>query len=114
MEPGGTILFYSQCGEGVGSESLSRALAGSKDKFFDTAYNDYDLNNQTAISLLTLTERYHVVMVTELDDETLEGAGITRCSNAEASLAEALDIYSVDRIAVMPYGAQTLPFVKKG
>jgi nickel-dependent lactate racemase len=114
MEPGGTILFYSQCSEGVGSESLANALAAPKDNFFDKAYKEYDLNNQTAISLLTLTERYHVVMVTELEDATLEGAEIERCTNAEACLAEALDVYSVDRAAVIPYGSQTLPFVKKG
>jgi nickel-dependent lactate racemase len=113
VAPGGTILFYAECAEGVGSESLSHALAQPRDEFFDTAYRDYGLNNQTAISLLTLTERYRVVMVTDLDEETLVRAGIERCSNAEACLAGALESYGAERVAVIPYGSQTLPFNKE-
>lgn len=111
VAPGGTILFYAECAEGVGSESLSRALSGNRNDFFKSAYRDYDLNNQTGVSLLTLTERYRVVMVTELDDETLSNAGIERCSNSEASLAGALESYGAERVAVIPYASQTLPFI---
>jgi nickel-dependent lactate racemase len=114
VNPGGSILFYARCEEGVGSESLERAMHAPRDEFFKTAYRDYDLNNQTGISLLTLTGEYRVQMVTDLEDETLEAAGITRCTKPEAFLAEALDRHGVDRVAVVPYGSQTLPFVKKG
>jgi nickel-dependent lactate racemase len=114
VRPGGTIMFYAQCVEGVGSESLTRAIDAPRGRFFKTAHEDYDLNNQTGISLLTLTDQYRVHMVTELDDETLAAAGVTRCTKSEACLAEALEIYNVDRVAVIPYGSQTLPFVSKG
>lgn len=113
VAPGGTILFYAECSEGVGSESLSRALAEPRDEFLDNAYRDYGLNNQTAVSLLTLTERYRVTMVTDLDDDTLTRAGIERCSNAEACLAGALEAHGAKRVAVIPYGSQTLPLFKK-
>jgi hypothetical protein len=53
-------------------------------------------------------------MVTELDDETLAAAGITRCTKPEAFLAEALETHGVERVALVPHGSQTLPFVKKG
>jgi len=114
VNPDGSILFYAQCGEGIGSESLSRALHAPRGDFFKTAYENYDLNNQTGVSLLTLTETYRVSMVTELDDETLDAAGITRCTKPEAFLAEALETHGVERVAVVPYGSQTLPFVKMG
>lgn len=113
LNPDGTIIFYAQCGEGVGSESLSHALEQSRRQFFDTAWRDYDLNNQAGISLLTITDRYRVVMVTDLDDAILERASVLRCSNAEARLAEALDAHGTDRVAVIPYGSQTLPFVQR-
>jgi nickel-dependent lactate racemase len=110
---GGTILFYAECGEGVGSESLARALATPRDDFFKNAYHDYDLNNQAGISLLTITDQYRVSMVTELDDETLSGAGIERCTNAEACLANALESHGTNRVAIIPFGSQTLPFAEK-
>jgi len=114
VEPGGTILFFARCDEAVGSESLTRALHTPRDEYFNSAYKDYDLNNQTAVSLLTITKNYRVAMVTELDDETLVAAGIARCTNSEACLAEALDTHDAGHIAVIPYGSQTLPLVKKG
>lgn len=114
MNPGGSILFYARCSEGVGSESLSRAMARPRDKFFDTAWEKYDLNNQTGVSLLTITDQFHVVLETGLEDGTLEGASFIRCTNAEACLAEALDTHEASRVAVVPYGSQTLPFVQRG
>jgi len=114
VRPGGTIMFYAKCAEGVGSESLLRAIHAPRDRFFKTAYEDYDLNNQTGVSLLTLTETYQVSMVTELDDETLAAAGVTRCAKSEACLAAALETHNTERVAVIPYGSQTLPFAKRG
>lgn len=113
VKPGGTILFYAQCGEGVGSESLERAIRTPRESYFNSAYSDYDLNNQTGVSLLSLTDRYRVTMVTELDDEILTAAGIARCTNAEACLASALEMYGDGRVAVVPYGSQTLPYAAK-
>jgi nickel-dependent lactate racemase len=113
VKRGGTILFYARCPEGVGSESLARAIAMPRKEFFDTAWREYDLNNQAGISLLTITDQHRVLMVTELEDATLEQAAIKRCSNAEACLAEALEAHGADRIAVIPYGSQTLPFVQR-
>ena len=113
VKTGGTILFYAQCGEGVGSESLERAIRSPRGAYFDSAYSDYDLNNQTGVSLLTLTDRYRVSMVTDLDNEILTAAGISNCTNAEAWLAAALDTHGDGRVAVVPYGSQTLPYAAK-
>jgi nickel-dependent lactate racemase len=113
VKPGGTIMFYARCEEGVGSESLLRAIQTPRSEFFKKAYKDYDLNNQTGVSLLTMTERYRVAMVTELDDETLSAAGIARCTNSEACLADALETHNAGRVAVLSHGSQTLPFVQK-
>ena len=106
---GGVILFYARCEEGVGSESLAAALAMDRGRFFDHAYDEYDLNNQTAVSLLGLTRRCRVGMVTELDASVIESAGIEPVENAEAFLAGALEQGGTHRVTVMRYGAQTLP-----
>lgn len=113
VEEGGSILLLAHCGEGVGSESLAAALAMERDAFFARAYEHYALNNQAGVSLLGLTEKYRVAMVTELGDEVLENAGIQRCGNAEAWVAEALEKQGTERIAVVKHGGCTLPRVKE-
>jgi nickel-dependent lactate racemase len=113
VNPGGAILFFARCAEGVGSESLVRALLKPREDFLDSAYRDYDLNNQAGVSLLRLTGNHSVSMATELDDGTLENAGITRCTNAEAFVADALETHGADRISVVPHGSRILPFVKR-
>jgi nickel-dependent lactate racemase len=106
---GGSILLFARCEEGVGSQSLSEAMSAARDVFFDRAYEDYALNNQTGVSLLGLTERFRVAMVTELEDEVLASAGISRCANPEAWVAEALERQKADRMIVIRHAGQTLP-----
>lgn len=110
---GGAILFYARCDEGVGSESLAEALSQPRDKFLETAYTKYSINNQAAVSLLNLTENFRIAMVTDLDDKTLKMAKIERCKNAEAFIADAMESSGGDKIAVIPRGSHTLPFLPK-
>jgi len=111
---GGTVLFYARCDEGIGSESLARALDTERAAFLDRAREDYDLNNQTAVSLLGLTARCRVGMVTELDPSVVEKAGMQPVGNPEAFLADALEQRGTHRVTVMRYGARTLPYISRG
>ena len=114
VQDGGTILFYAECGEGVGSKSLERALRLPKDEFLQKAFDDYDLNNQTAVSLHDLTERFDVGMVSAMNVDVLLSCGIKSCVNPEAFLAEALDRHGTDVVGVMPYGNSVLATKKGG
>lgn len=111
--PGGAILYYAACPEGIGSQSLEAGLTEPHDGFLDRAYNDYALNNQTAVSLLALTSKFQVGIVTTLDDDVLANANLRRCRNAEAFLAETLDEAGIDRIAVIRHGSLTLPVIRE-
>jgi nickel-dependent lactate racemase len=108
---GSSVLFYAACGEGIGSESLAAALAAPRDKFLARAREDYALNNQAAVSLLGLTRRFRVGMVTELEPEVLESAGITPVENAEAFIAGSLDAHGAGAVTVIRSGARTLPSI---
>ncbi len=110
---GAHILFYAECPEGIGSPSLQKALEGDHKKFLDSAWNDYGLNNQTAVSLLGLTTSHRVGLVSALDEEVVGAAGMVPCDNPEAFIAEAIDAHPKSSIAVMPYGGQCLPKLAK-
>jgi nickel-dependent lactate racemase len=109
MRDGGTILFYAKCEEGVGSVSLEAALKMKKSEFLKTAYSDYALNNQTAVSLLDLTERFEIGMVSAMNVDIQLASGVKHCVNAESFLAEALEKHSADRLVVISHGASVLP-----
>lgn len=109
VRKGGTILLSAECGEGVGSEMLETALSKPAPLFMKNAYKEYLLNNQAAVSLHTLADDYAIGMMTELDSEWLQRCSFRSCANAEAFIADALQRHNSNRIAVMPFGAKTLP-----
>ena len=112
VKPGGTILFFAECEEGIGSPSLEAAMAKSREEFLDSAYEDYGLNNQTAVSLLSLTERFEVGMVSSVNVDTLLACGIRSVVNPESFLADALERSGANRVAVLEQGNTVLPYVK--
>jgi len=107
--PGATLLVFACCPEGVGSASLTRAMEMPRKKFLASAHKEYDLNNQTGISLLGLTAKFRIGMVSGLDGALLDHAGIIPVENVEAFIASALDGAGSRRVVVVPYGARTLP-----
>lgn len=108
VKKGGTILLSAECMEGVGSEMLETALTKSVPVFMKSAYKEYEINNQAAVSLHTLADDYVIGMMTSLDAEWLERCEFIDCTNAEAFIADALLRYGSTHIAVIPYGAKTL------
>jgi nickel-dependent lactate racemase len=109
VKKGGTVLFFAECGEGVGSDSLEAALKIPADLFLKEAYREYMLNNQAAVSLHYLTNDLTVSMITALPEEWMKRCGLNVCMNAEACVADALSRHPSASIAVMPFGAKTLP-----
>lgn len=106
-----SILLFAECREGIGSPSLAAALEKSRDEFLKIAYNNYALNNQTAVSLHDLTRKFRVGIVSELDEDTVRKTGMRHVANPEAFIAEELDSHGADRITVIRSGSVTLPFI---
>ncbi|MCZ6767409.1 MAG: nickel-dependent lactate racemase, partial [bacterium] len=111
---GGTMLLYAECSEGVGSESLVAALSKNHRDFLKTAYGEYAVNNQTAVSILDLTERFKIGMISAMNVDVLLAAGITPCVNAEAFIAEALDKHRSNSLAVVFNGNKILAELMSG
>ncbi|UCG52410.1 MAG: nickel-dependent lactate racemase [Candidatus Latescibacterota bacterium] len=114
LNEGGTVLFYAECVEGIGSASLEAALSLKKKDFLKSAYEKYDLNNQTAVSLHELTEKYEIGMVSTMNVDLLLSWGIKPCVNAETFLAEALEKHNADRVGVNLNGYTLLPQLQSG
>ena len=104
---GGAIVLLAECVDGLGrpdflkwfEERDSRALE-------ERLRNSYEVNGQTAWSLLTKAERYQVYLVSELPE-----ADVQRLRMIPAgSLSEALDRIDGNHPGfIMPQGARFLP-----
>jgi len=108
----GTILYFAECEEGIGSSSLEAALSQPKKEFLRAARERYDLNNQTAVSLHALTEHCDIGMVSAVNVDSLLSCGVRSVVNPESYLADALERAGSDEVAVMSHGHAVLPRVE--
>ena len=109
VRKGGAILYLAECEEGVGSPPLEAALRREKSDLLKNAYKQYDLNNQTAVSLLDLTSRFEIGIVTRADPDFLGACGMKPCADPDAFLADIVERRRAGAIAVIEEGHNFLP-----
>jgi len=108
VRPDGAVLLLSECSEGVGSSGLELAFEQPKNKFLKSAFNDYQPNNQTAVSLLGLQEKFTIGMMTDLDNELIKKFMFEPCENMELFIAASLERTGASTIGVVPNGSSIL------
>jgi len=104
---GGAIILVAECRDGLGRPDFLKWFEETDSRALETRLrDDFEVNGQTAWSLLTKAERFRIHLVSELPDEEVKRM---RMSPAR-SLEEALD--QVDRAAqgyIIPRGTAVLP-----
>jgi nickel-dependent lactate racemase len=107
---GGTIILLAECREGLGRPDFL--------KWFDVKDSgelavrlreEYEVNGQTAWALLSKSEKYRVVLISELPEQQVKQLGMVPAGSLEEALL------SVDRMAegyILPRGAAFLPVVQ--
>lgn len=106
---GGTIVMLAECPDGFGrSDFLKWFDARDSRSLENRLRNGYEVNGQTAWSLLTKTERYRVCLISELRDEQVEKMRMVPVR----TIAEALEQAGTGAGFVMPRGAAVLPRVE--
>ena len=104
---GGTILLLAECREGLGrhdflkwfDEESSSTLAGSLRRA-------YEVNGQTAWTLLTKAERYRVLLLSTLPDQDVKQMRMTPVHSLDEAMAQ---IDPSVRGYILPRGAACLP-----
>ena len=67
---GGTILLLAECRDGLGRSDFLKWFAEKDSRSLENRLREsYEVNGQTAWSLLTKAERYRVHLVSQLPDE---------------------------------------------
>ena len=107
---GGTIVLLAECCDGLGQPSFLKWFEEKDSRALEARLREsYEVNGQTAWSLLTKAERYRIHLVSELPDEDVRRMRMTPAR----SLTDALDqIAREPEGYIMPHGARFLPRIQ--
>jgi lactate racemase len=101
---GGTIVFLAECADGLGrSDFLNWFEAENSEKLAESLCADYQVNGQTAWSLLRKAERFNVRIITSLPESETRQMRM----NQARSLDEILCLTN-KKGYILPFGAKFL------
>jgi nickel-dependent lactate racemase len=108
---GGTIILLAECVDGLGRTDFLKWFESADSGGLETRLRKaYEVNGQTAWSLLTKAERWRVHIVTELADEDVRRMRMIPAPSIE----EAVSNIPADATGyIMPRGAAFLPVVSE-
>jgi len=104
---GGDIVLLAECGDGLGRSDFLKWFAEEDSRTLEKRLREgYEVNGQTAWSLLTKAERYRIRLISNLPDEAVRKMRM----HPAHSLTEVLDgLPRQTKGYIMPRGAAVLP-----
>lgn len=102
--PGGTIIFLAECADGLGrSDFLKWFAAENSQKLAEILCEKYQVNGQTAWSLLTKAERFNVKIVTSLSEDETRPMRLQKARDFETAMSK---IGEKSKGYILPFGAK--------
>lgn len=106
---GGDIVLVAECADGLGRADFLKWFDAEDSRALEARLRDsYEVNGQTAWSLLTKAERFRVQLVSALPDEDVRHMRMTPARSIEEALAR---VEAEETGYVMPRGAALMPVV---
>lgn len=104
---GGSIVLVAECRDGLGRADFVKWFVSANSKALEKRLQDrYEVNGQTAWSLLTKAERFRVHLVSSLPSDDVQRMRMIPA----ATIADALDgVGSYSDGFILPHGAGVLP-----
>lgn len=101
---GGTIIFLAECGDGLGRNDFLKWFEAEKSqRLAENLCAKYQVNGQTAWSLLRKAENFNLQIVTSLSEDETHSMRLQKACSLEESLAD------IDKNAsgyILPLGAK--------
>jgi nickel-dependent lactate racemase len=111
-EEGGDIVLVAECEDGLGRADFMKWFDAEDSRALEARLREsYEVNGQTAWSLLTKAERFRVQLVSALPDEDVRRMRMTPARSIEEALAR---VEGGAEGYVMPRGAAFMPVVSVG
>jgi len=107
---GGTIVLLAECGDGLGRADFLKWFTETNSMALESRLQKaYEVNGQTAWSLLTKAERFRVYLISALADDDVRRMRMTPAKSVEAALSAA---GSASQGFILPRGAALLPVLQ--
>jgi nickel-dependent lactate racemase len=106
---GGTIILIAECADGLGRTDFLKWFESKDSRALEERLREaYQVNGQTAWSLLTQAEQFRVHLISELPSEEVLRMRLKPARTIEEALAQA-GFNTTGYI--LPHGASVLPFI---
>ena len=118
LKPGGTLILAAECREGMPANSpmdkMLRSVSGPETVLALLAASGEARPEQWQAQILALIQRRaNILVYSSLPDEIIRAAHLKPCRDIAATVAETLGkIGGQARVAVLPQGPLTIPYLK--
>jgi len=115
LRDGGVMILLAECRDGYGNGTFFNwfRFAGL-DAFESELRKHYEINGQTAYSLLQKALRYRIILVSRLPDEEVRTMRMTPAKDLYEALELAEELLSVEYTAyIIPEGGTVLPVLRQ-
>lgn len=111
LKDGGVMVFLAECRDGFGNATFYNWFRHKRLDEFEAALREhYEINGQTAYSMLTKAQRFRIILVSNFSAHQVEEMGMLPAHSLDDALALAKQHLPPDwRALVMPEGGSVLP-----
>ncbi len=108
---GGTIVLLAECADGLGRADFLKWFDGDRGAHAleERLRSSYEVNGQTAWSLLTKAEKFQVHLISELPDEEVRRMGLRPARTIDEALAQVSEGSTGYILPSMRWGARRSP-----
>ena len=111
VRDGGVMILLAECRDGYGNATFFNWFRFRDPVQFEAELRcNYEINGQTAYSMLLKAQRFHIVLVSTIPPEEVEVMGMIPARSLEEAMAKAEGLLPADYTAyVIPEGGTVLP-----
>ncbi len=116
LKPGGVMILLAQCRDGYGNATFFDWFRFRDLCSFEAHLRThYEINGQTAYSLLAKAQKFRIILVSALPPEEVRTMGLTPAKSLDEAMCMAEDMLPADYSAyVIPDGGTVLPVLTAG
>ena len=111
LKEGGVMVLLAQCRDGYGNATFFDWFRFRDLGAFEARLRShYEINGQTAYSLLQKAQKFRVILVSDLPPEEIRTMGMVPAKSLDEAMATAAELLPTDYTAyVIPEGGTVLP-----